>query len=384
MRTLTSAPPALTSEDTLKYSIALLQEHLTFLTHQGRHWQTDDIWRSLVAAAAQGTSIEAACNDWVQGPDSNTVRAVLRQCVDNARFAEIEAATNACLLSAVPRWLRRHAVEVALDLHEEPFYGRSARESAFIARGQAHCGTTRFYRVATAYVLQRGVRLTLAVTFLCKDATPTQAAQALLQRLTQAQIRLRRVYADKGFRSVAFFQYLQAQALPAIIAVPLNRGARGIGAKAQGRRSYRTTHTFTHPAAGRVTVPVVLVRTWAKRKGRRVYHWLGFVVLRLRAEPRAVRHMYRRRFGIESGYRMLEQVRIVTSSRCSMWHFFFIALALLLLTAWNRLQWRATACVRQGRFAVQEGVFRLHRFMRFVLHAVETRFHLQTSVQLKI
>lgn len=384
MRTLTSAPPALTSEDTLEYSIALLQAHLTFVTHQGTHWQTNDIWRSLVAAAAQGTSIEAACADWTHGPDANTVRAVLRQCVDNAHFAAIETATNACLLQQRPRWLRRHAVELAIDLHEQPFYGRSPSESTFIARGQAKCGTTRFYRVATAYVLQRGVRLTVAVKFLCQDDTPTQAAQALLQRLKHAGIAIRRVYADKAFRSVAFFRYLLALRIPALIAVPLNRGARGMGSKAHGRRSYRTTHTFSHPQHGSVTVPVVLVRTWETRKGKRVSRWLGFVVLRWRAEPRTIRQMYRRRFGIESSYRLLEQVRIVTSSRCSAWHFFFIAVALLLLMAWNLLQWRYTARWRQGRFAVQEGVLRLHRFQRFVLHAVETRFQLRTSVCLQV
>jgi hypothetical protein len=57
MRTLTHISPALTSENTLQYSMALLQDHLTFLTHQGTRWQTDAIWRSLVAAAVQGTSI---------------------------------------------------------------------------------------------------------------------------------------------------------------------------------------------------------------------------------------------------------------------------------------------------------------------------------------
>jgi putative transposase len=357
---------------------------LTFVTHQGTQWQTAAIWRSLVAAAVQGTSIEAACNDWADGPDSNTVRAVLRECVDNGHLEVIETATNACLQSAVPGWLRRQAVEVALDLHEEPYYGRSADESAFIARGQARRGTTHFYRVATAYVLQRGVRLTLAVVFLRKGETPTQAAQTLVQRLKHAGLRLRRLYADKGFRSVELFRFLLAQHLPAIIAVPLNRGAHGMGAKARGRRSYRTTHTFHHPQWGALTVPVVLVRIWERRKGKRVYRWLAFVVLHLRAEPHTIRQWYRRRFGIESSYRLVEQLRIRTSSRCSAWHFFFIALALVLLTAWNRLQWHYTAHVRRGAVAVREGVLRLHRFTRFVLQAVESQFHLKTSICVQV
>jgi hypothetical protein len=296
----------------------------------------------------------------------------------------IETATNACLQSALPRWLRRRALEVAIDLHDEPYYGHSPQETAFIVRGQAQRGTTHFYRVATAYVLQRGVRLTLAVKFLHKDTTPTAAAQVLLQRLKQAGIRLRCLYADKGFRSVAFFRFLQAQAIPAIIAVPLNRGARSMGAKAHGRRSYRTHHTFVHPQWGALTVPVVLVRIWEKRHGKRVYGWLGFVVLQLRAEPNVVRQRYRRRFGIESGYRLLEQVRIVTSSRCAAWHFFFIALALLLLTAWNSLQWHYTRTRQRGNRALHEGRLRLHRFMRFILHAVELRFHLLTAIPLHL
>jgi putative transposase len=362
----------------LEYSIALLQEHLTFLQHTGTQWQTDAIWRVLLSAAVQATSIEAACADWECAPDSNTVRLILRTCVDNARFDLIEQSVNEALLGHLPRWLRRGAVEVAFDVHEEPYYGRVASEAEFICRGEAQRGTTRFYRCVTVYVLRRGVRLTLAVKFLRKADNLPAVVQALYQRLTTAGVHLRRAYFDKGFRSVELLQFLQKVGVAAILATPLNDGARGVKALCHGRRSYRTTHTFVNPQAGRVTVPVCLVRTWELRKGKRMYRWLAFVALRCRAAPYTVRTLYRRRFGIESSYRLMEHVRVRTSSPCSAWHFLFMGLALILVNAWNCLQWRYTTNRTPRAHQLDEARLRLHRFVRFILMAVDLHFHLRT------
>jgi len=53
---------------------------------------------------------------------------------------------------------------------------------AKVCRGEARAGTTRFYRDAAAYIMQRTVRLTVAVVFV----QPTMEKVAVLQRLLRA------------------------------------------------------------------------------------------------------------------------------------------------------------------------------------------------------
>ena len=374
--------PALTSTEVLEYSTTLLQEQVSLLEHQGTRWHTPDLWRVLLAAAVQRSTIEASCSDWAAGPDANTVRHVLRTGVTNAELAQLEGAFNQALVARLPRWLWHRTLEVALDLHDEPFYGRSEAEAAFICRGEAQKGTTRFYRCATAYVLAAGMRFTLALVFLRKTDRVAAVAQRLHQQVMAAGLRVARWYLDRGFLSVELLQYLQAQRVSAILAVSQGVGRRGIKALCHGPRSYRIQHTFHHPVQGAVTVSLSVVRTYERRHGKRRVRWMVFALLRCRAEPRAVRQMYRRRFGIESGYRLLEQLRARTTSPCSAWHFLFMGLAAVLLTCWNALQWAYLSAQHRGALILGEGPFRLHRFIRFVQQAIDHGYTLNAVLRI--
>jgi hypothetical protein len=55
-------------------------------------------------------------------------------------------------------------LEVAIDLHDEPFYGQSPELRTDTGKAQAKQGTSRFFRSASAYVIWRELRLTLALT----------------------------------------------------------------------------------------------------------------------------------------------------------------------------------------------------------------------------
>ena len=68
----------------------------------------------------------------------------------------------------LPDWLRGRPQEIAVDFHDEPYYGRDDPEDDdnWVCCGEAHAGTTRFYRCATAYLMLHDVRLTLAVVFV--------------------------------------------------------------------------------------------------------------------------------------------------------------------------------------------------------------------------
>src|SRR5258708_250554 len=59
--------------------------------------------------------------------------------------------------------------QMALDLHDEPFYGKTPELRTYACRGGAKEGTTHFYRIATLYVLWRQVRVTLAMTYLLPE-----------------------------------------------------------------------------------------------------------------------------------------------------------------------------------------------------------------------
>jgi putative transposase len=89
-------------------------------------------------------------------------------------------------------------------------------------------------------------------------------------------------------------------------------------------------------------VPVAVVRTFRRRRdGRRQAAWLVYVLIRPPDLPLLqVRKRYRRRFGIESSYRLLEQVHGRTTVRYPALRFLWMAIALIPGNIWIALHWR--------------------------------------------
>lgn len=375
--------PELTDEQTLTMTRALLEDHLS-LEADGYHCQRQHLIDALVGACASGETIEAVCQDLEAFPCGETLRHYLRTGLRAEQLARLEREVNEALVAHLPERLRHRPQEIAADFHDRPYYGKAPQEEALWVRGPAKAGTTRFFRIATAYVIHRGLRLTLAVHFVRPQETTTEVLQALLERTRLLAISISTLFLDKGFSGIEVLRYLTAAECPAIIACPI-RGRRTPTASAtralcQGRRSYRTSYTFSS-SAGSFTAPLAVCRvfTTARRTGRmqRRGAWLIFIVLgeTLRPlSPRAVRRRYRRRFGIETSYRVAAQVRAWTSSPNPALRFLLMGLSLVLVNVWVRLCWLFTQVPRRGGRRLDVGRFRLHRFKRFITRALERTY----------
>jgi len=383
MRKSAPARPAeLSDRTTLNCTIDVLKKHFT-LTAAGYLCQTDDVWQVAVTAAARHSTIEATCADLLGAPAGNTVRGYLHAGCPPSAIPALQTQCNAALASQLPTWLSAHPREVACDLHDVPYYGHQEPQDParpqddpdyWICRGEARAGTTRFYRCATAYLMHAGVRMNLAVRFVHPGDTMTDVLQALLTRLQALGLTIRCLYLDKGFCSSPVLRYLQAQAgLAVIMAAPIRGKKGGLRALCRGQASYRTTHTFRSPENGEATVPVGIVRTFTQGRDKKWrQHWLVYVLLNVPAAAlRQVRNRYRRRFGIETGYRLMEQVRARTTTNQAAVRFLLLGLALVLVNVWIALHWRFLRRRGPGPRRVAREQFTLERMARFLSRAVE-------------
>lgn len=368
----------LTDQATLDATLAVLEQYFD-LSADGYLCQTRDLWQVLVSAAVQCTYIETVCNDLATAPTSETVWGYLNDQLTPNVIRRLRGATNRALASQLPLWLRDHPKAVALDLHDEAYYGKDDDPddpNCWVCRGEARAGTTRFYRCATAYVMHHDVRFTLAVEFVRPGEDLIKVVKRLLRRVKTLQIKVKRYYLDKGFCTIPVLQGLLAEPpLAAIIAAPIRGKANGRGTRAlcQGRKSYRSTHTFRSAEYGEVTVPVMVVRTREKRRdGRAKWVWLVYVVLNApHLTARQVRKAYRRRFGIESSYRLLEQVRGRTTARNAALRFLWMGIALVLGNIWIALHWKYLQRCGSGPRRVARETFILACLARFLRRAVE-------------
>ena len=117
-KSASAQPKKLTDQATLDCTINVLKRHFD-LSAKGYVCQTEDLYRVMVNAAARCSTIEAACADLVDAPDSNTVRSYLNVQFTGEAIRELEQDCNRALYSQWPRWLWSSPLEIAVDLHDE-------------------------------------------------------------------------------------------------------------------------------------------------------------------------------------------------------------------------------------------------------------------------
>ena len=154
----------------------------------------------------------------------------------------------------------------------------------------------------------------------------------------------------------------------------------------RGQHSYVTEHTLRDPRGKgeplRLRVHVV-VRYQAGKKWNRhgaqylVYQVIGHVAdAAIRDVPLHSTHaLYRRRFGIETSYRLLGQSRAITTSRSPAIRLLYVGVALLLQDEWVILKLQYASEGRQGPsgFVIHEEVLPLATLLALLRVAIDRR-----------
>lgn len=373
----------LTDEDTRQEAIDRLGTYIP-LEISGYNCTAETVYDVLIKAAVTSQTIESVCKNLDEMVDGETIRGYLNEQINLDNMQSLEQQINQALVAGLPGRLRKTKIEIAIDWHDEPFYGHGAGLLALTCGGKAHKGTNRFFRVATAYVIFKDMRLTLALLFVTAKDELAEIVAALLRRLRILGLKVRRMYLDKGFCSIPVLRYIEQSGWPAILACPIRGKKGGTKGLCQGHKSYRTEHTFKSQQNGSFTAPIAVVRTYTSHKrSKRKKHratWLVFVVLNCNFNPKNIRKLYRKRFGIESSYRCMRQVRAWTTSRNGALRFLLISLGFILINLWVELRHRFCQLKQQGRRKIDTNRFELQRLVSFLNQAINKIYGLVSFI----
>src|SRR5437660_1294292 len=190
----------------------LLQRHLALADH-GRKCTATLLYDLLCWAACRIASVAAACAALKEAPSDQAARDALLATLPE--FLRLQRCLNQALADGLPKPLRRHRQRLALDLTLIPYYGQPFADPAELYGGTAKAGTRLFHAYATAYVIHRGCRWTVALRVVHQGDAWDAIVRDLLRQAVQAGVKARLVLLDRGSYSVAALRYLHAAALAA-------------------------------------------------------------------------------------------------------------------------------------------------------------------------
>jgi DDE family transposase len=358
-----------------------LQAHLQFQDYK-RKTSAQVLWSLLLAAAARITSLSDACQRLGHAPSDETARKALLATLPD--YATLQRQLNAALAGHLPKALRKHLQLLALDLTLIAYHGQPFRNVAEVYRGQAKDGTSHFHAYATAYVVRKGQRYTVALTGVTKGEALKDVVRRLLRQAARVGIRPRLLLLDRGFYSVAVIRYLQQARYPFVMPVvchgrsPKQRGGpTGSYVFQTWKTSGWSHYTVTEAKTGRTATVSICVKCrnykgqW-KRHGRQalIYAYWGYQP----KSPESVVTTYRLRFGIESSYRQMHAARIRTSSRRPAVRLLYVGIALVLRNLWVWLHYTLLSRPRRGGRVILLERLRWETLLLWLLHVVEEVF----------
>lgn len=371
----------ISANDVKAVATTWIQEHLQ-LEDFSQKCTASVILSVLFFAASRMRSIYDACQRLSSMPSDETIRQALLATLPVQK--DLEARLNAALGDRLPKSFYRRGQRVAVDLTGIAYHGQPFRDPREIRRGQPKHGTTHFHTYATAYVAQHGQRYTLAMTYVFGGETIEQVLKRLMQQVQKLGVKVRFLLLDKGFFSVDVVRYLQAARYPFLMPAfargrkPKRPKPDSLHAYAAQKRSGWGRYSWTNKRKRRAMVSIAIVcRNYRGQRGRHGRRTQLYAYWGLRPGSTLwVYETYRKRFGIETTYRQMNEARIRTSSRNPVLRLLFVGFALILrnIWVWCHLNWLAE---RRGRgIFLRDELLRLREMTLWLQHLVEVEFGL--------
>ena len=395
---------------------------------QGNCYHAMDAWMALIGAAGMGASLAAVCREGQEAPSDNTLRDKLGEQGWDERL--IETAYNDILAQSVRQCTWHGEFPVVIDLHEEPFYGHAPKDDPdVIRRGEAKAGTTSFHTFATAYVVRRHRRFTLALTRVRAHESMLAVADRLRQRVDALAVKVQVYLLDRQFWTYELLAAWQAipyimpirrtgksgtdggtrplfdlqasqfaiytlspkpQALldidVAVVALPESRQERQARLakakiaceKARQRVDDKAKALDDNTTAANKRAATYANKALAKAQTRleaervaKVMTTLCYAINRVANwSLKRIYWTYRGRFGIESSYRQSRQARVFTTSRKPWYRLLIFGLSMMLRNLWLEVRWLLGEPQRgRGGRKIAKGLLPFPMFVRWLVWA---------------
>jgi putative transposase len=357
-------------------------------------------------AAATASTIAYACRTLLRGPSDQAVYDALNATLPER--VELLRRLNRALATTLPKAVKKgkRLYPVAIDLTLLPYYGRPDPDDDQVYKGPEKASTHHHYAYATAYLVRKGRRFTLAMRTVRHDDPWDDIVRSLLRQVKQVIPGFRLVLLDRGFWSVAVIRYLQRARYPFILPVigrgrPADHpdGASGTNAFFGWRRSGWATYTLRqHNDTDQARLDIAVKvrrpppkRPGSKRPGRRVLvygcwglrgrdpEWVDQAYQGRRVDW--VKQTYRGRFGIETSYRQMNQGRGWTTSRSPVRRLLLVGLALLLRNVWAMLHLVVLAERRRGGPRLRPELLTLATMLGWVAEALKQQLGVRDWVE---
>lgn len=265
-------------------------------------------------------------------PSVDTIFRAINQEYGNLSLEAIETKVSSNLQEIANLSAMGKKVDIALDIHNEEFYGKSMNDfqnsmKEFIMYNQT--GRVKVFQYATLTVVSSGEKfskpITIGFVIVYKGLKRVEIIGKLMKQIEGMNLRINWLLMDGGFSGVDCISYLQEKQIKFV--------TRG---KYSKKKAYPDSIglSFAYEvknARSSAKVEGMLLREKTKKGKRKLIFFLCSKIM----THAKLKQLYRQRFRIENTYRHQRVVKIRSSSRKLHTRWFLWAISILLELIWE-------------------------------------------------
>ena len=347
----------LKSKKCIDYVLQPLKDHVTIRINDSL--TCEDIFRTVVNMAVNKISVHSVSKHYQNVACETSLLYHLKK-LDIEKLIQ---SNEKILLQELIKTLKTgKSYEFAIDLTDDPYYGKiDSSNEEYIISGQAKKSTNSFYSYISLYITNKNERFTVSVLPVEKNKTMVEYLFYFIDLIKRLNFKIKVLCLDRGFYSIDVFEFLQNNKISHIVPV-IKRGEQ-MKQLLNGNKARSEQYVMRNSKKKILLNIVIDVKYLKGKRGKKGCENLGFVFFGLKWSPRKVSTVYRRRFAIESSYRMRNIVKPKTSSKNADLRYFYTLISFLLKNIWLYLQKKHFTIEKRGPHVVDEDKFRFDTFI---------------------
>jgi len=336
-----------------------------------------DVFRTVVNMAVNSSSVHSVSKQYQNVACETSLRYHLKKL----NMDELIKSNETILIQRLIKTLKTDkSYEFAVDYTNDPYYGKTdSSNEKYVIRGQAKKSTNSFYSYVSLYITNKNERFTVSVLPIEKNKTKVEYLSYFIDLIGRLNLKIKVLCMDREFYSIDVFEFLQNNKIPHI--VPVVKKGEQIKQILKGNKA-RSEQYVMDNSKKRILLNIVIdVKYLKSKRGKRGCENLGFVVFGVKWSPRKVSTVYRRRFAIESSYRMRNMVKPRTSSKDANIRYFYTLISFLLKNVWLYLQKKHFTIVKRGPQVIDEDKFRFDMFRLLIEEWLRKKLRVRIVVE---
>ena len=336
-----------------------------------------DLFASVLGMATWNRSVHSINKQYYKTPCETSMRYHLQK-MDMDHLIDLN---NKILMQTALKTLKqKKKYDFAIDYTNDPYYGNiDPNNDKYVIRGQVKKSTNSFYSYISLYIIDKDKRFTISVLPVENGKSKTDYLKYFADLIYQINFKVNVLCLDREFYSTEVFTFLQEKDVPHII--PVVKKGKKMKEIIDGRKKRYATYTM-NGSKGKVELNLAIDVKYRKgKRGKNGCENLGFVVYGIDWDPREVSTTYRKRFAIESSYRMRNVVKPKTSSKDPMIRYFYALVSFLFKNAWVSVQRMHFMKVKRGPQTIECDVFRFDMFIHLIVEWVRRKLKVRLAIE---